>query len=88
MGLPPSRSNTRIRTKRSQPVPTVADLVAGPLSPQVLLQRKWDAAGVCCEPVTIGHFVDQKLVAVYKRHVGRRCAGDMDSMSVRDWRRS
>lgn len=87
MGIQPSRSKTRIRTKRSQPVPTTDDLVGGgPLSPQTLLQRSWDAAGVCCVPVTIGHFKEQALVAVYHRHLGRTCAPQVVSVPVRDWR--
>lgn len=84
MGIQPSRVRDRIRTKRSQAVPY--DVVA-PLSPAAILERSYEEAGVCCFPVTIGHFKNEGLVAVYKRHVGRRCAPTVVSVSVVEWRK-
>lgn len=77
MGIQPSRTKTRIRTKKSQPVPvtpptTVDELIIG--------------AGICCVPVTVGHFQRETLVAIYRRHVGRRCAPQMEAMDIREWR--
>lgn len=84
MGIQPSRSKTRIRSKRAEGVPY--DMVA-PVSPATLLERSYEEAGVCCFPVTIGHFKNEAMVAVYKRHVGRRCAPQVDQVDIRAWRK-
>lgn len=84
MGIQPSRTSTRIRTKRSPAVPYD---VAAPLSPATILERSYEEAGVCCFPVTIGHFKNEGLVAVYQRHVGRRCAPTVEPLDIREWRK-
>lgn len=44
-------------------------------------------AGVCCLPVLVGTFRRESLVALDNRHVGRRCAGKLDSVDIKEWRR-
>lgn len=44
--------------------------------------------GVCCVPVLIGTFRRESLVALDNRHVGRRCAGKLDSVDIKEWRRA
>lgn len=76
MGIQPSRTKTRVRTKRTQHVDTtpttVDDLIIG--------------AGICCVPVTIAHYQQERLVGIYRRHVGRRCAPQMETVDVKKWR--
>lgn len=83
MGIQPSRTKTRIRTKRSQGVPYE---VAAPLSPATLLEQTYAEAGVCCFPVTIGTFENEALVRLEQRHMGRRCAGKTEHVDIREWR--
>lgn len=45
-----------------------------------------EAVAACCEPITVGHFKDQRLIAVYRRHVGPRCAPLLEATDVRKWR--
>lgn len=57
--------------------------VTAPLSDQNMVA----AFNLCCIPVTIGHFKNGALVALYKRHVGRRCAPGLDPLDVKAWRK-
>lgn len=84
MGIQPSRTKTRIRTKKAEPVPYE---VATPLSPAALLERSYEEAGVCCLPVTIAHYRNEALVGLYRRHVGRQCAPTMEALDIKAWRR-
>lgn len=70
----------RVRSKRNEPIPMeVATTPPTPIDELI--------GGVaCCVPVTIGHFKNEAMVAVYRRHVGRRCAPQMETMDIREWR--
>lgn len=39
----------------------------------------------CCKPYPHARFVDQVMVELHAHHVGSRCKGFMEPMSVEDW---
>lgn len=77
MGISPSRTKTRVRTKQSSAVPVTAAATT--------IDELIDGLA-CCVPVTLGHFKDQTLIAVFRRHVGRRCAPAVVQVDIREWR--
>lgn len=58
----------------------------GPASARRTRVRQWSATG-CCAPVLVGTFVDQALVRLELRHMGRTCFPQLDKVDIKAWRK-
>lgn len=68
----------RTRTVHTAPVQGTRTVHSAPVRP----------TGPCCTPVIVATFRHQVLVRLENRHLGRYCAGDLDLLSIPEWRKA